>query len=121
VCEFRTLSIRATYLFKYILCSNISDLEIQCHCAGIGIKRHGRNEKCAEKFNYLKYIMSVKHSYLFVSIMHIATCFDTKESSSCHSVNHNIDISSDSVHFGVPKSVHGKIQVKLLQIIVMFC
>jgi len=47
--------------------------------------------------------------------MHIATCFDSKESSSGYSMNHNIDISSDSAHFGIPKSLHGKIQVKLLQ------
>jgi hypothetical protein len=30
--------------------------------------------------------------------MHIASCFDSKESSSRHSMNHNIDISSDSGH-----------------------
>ena len=35
--------------------------------------------------------------------MHIATCFDSKESSSGYSVNHNIDTSSDSAHFGIPK------------------
>ena len=29
-------------------------------------------------------------------------------------MNHNIDISSDSAHFGIPKSLRGKIQVKLL-------
>jgi len=47
--------------------------------------------------------------------MHIATCFDSKESSSGHSMNHNIDISSDSGHFGIPKSLHSKIQIKSLQ------
>jgi len=30
-------------------------------------------------------------------------------------MNHNIDTSSDSEHFGILKSLHGKIQVKLLQ------
>ena len=47
--------------------------------------------------------------------MHIATCFDSKESSSGCSVNHNIDASSDSANFGIPESLHGKIQVTLLQ------
>jgi hypothetical protein len=44
--------------------------------------------------------------------MYIATCFDTKELSSGYSMNHNIDTSSDSVHFGIPKSLHRRIQVK---------
>ena len=43
--------------------------------------------------------------------MHIATCLD---SSSGYSMNHNIDISSKCT-FWDPKSLHGKIQVKLLQ------
>jgi len=30
-------------------------------------------------------------------------------------MNHNIDTSNDSAHFGIPKSLHGKIQVKSLQ------
>jgi len=47
--------------------------------------------------------------------MHMVTCFDSKESSSGYSMNYNIDISSDSAHFGIPESLHGKIQVKLLQ------
>ena len=47
--------------------------------------------------------------------MHIATCFDSKESSSGCSMNHNIDTSSDSAHIVIPKSLHGKIQVKWLQ------
>ena len=47
--------------------------------------------------------------------MFIATCFDYKMLSSGYSMNHNIDVSSDSAHFGIPKSLHGKIQVKLLQ------
>ena len=47
--------------------------------------------------------------------MHIATCFDPKESSSGHSMNDNIDISSDSANFGIPKSLHSKIQMKSLQ------
>ena len=47
--------------------------------------------------------------------MHIATCFDSKESSSDYSMNHKIDTSSDSAHFGIPISLHGKIPVKLLQ------
>jgi len=47
--------------------------------------------------------------------MHIATCFSSKESLSGYSMNHNIDTSSDSAHFGIPKSLHGKIQVKLIQ------
>ena len=33
--------------------------------------------------------------------MHIATYFDSKESSSDYSMNHNIDKSSDSAHFGI--------------------
>jgi len=44
--------------------------------------------------------------------MHIATCFDPKESSSGYSINHNVDTSNDSAHFGIPKSLHGKMQVK---------
>jgi len=40
---------------------------------------------------YSKYIISNTTIYL-LSIMHIATCFDPKESSSGCSVNHNIDI-----------------------------
>ena len=47
--------------------------------------------------------------------MHIATCFDSKNSSSGYSVNHNTDTSSNSAHFGIPKSLHGKIHVKVLQ------
>jgi len=47
--------------------------------------------------------------------MHIATFFDSKESSSGYSINHNIAISSDSAHFGIPKNLHGNTQVKLLQ------
>ena len=35
--------------------------------------------------------------------MYVATCFDSNTSSSGHSMNHNIDISSDSAHFGIPK------------------
>ena len=35
--------------------------------------------------------------------MHIATCFDSKESSSGYSMNHNIGTSSDSAHFWNPK------------------
>jgi len=31
-----------------------------------------------------------------LSIMHIATCFDSRASSSGYSMNHNIDTSSDS-------------------------
>jgi len=46
--------------------------------------------------------------------MHITTCFDSKESASGYSMNHNVDITSDSAYFGVPKSLHGKIKVKLL-------
>ena len=38
-----------------------------------------------------------------LSIMHIATCFDYKESSSGYSMNHKIHTSSDSAHFGIPK------------------
>jgi len=38
--------------------------------------------------------------------MHIATCFDSKESSSGYSMNHNVDTSSDSAHFGIPKSLY---------------
>jgi len=30
-------------------------------------------------------------------------------------MNHNTDTSSDSAHFGIPKSLRRKIQVKLLQ------
>jgi len=40
--------------------------------------------------------------------MHIATCFDSKESSSGYSMKHNIDISNNSAHFGIPKSLHAK-------------
>jgi len=47
--------------------------------------------------------------------MHMATYFDSKESSSGYSMKHNIDTSSNSAHFGIPKSLHGKIQVELLQ------
>ena len=45
--------------------------------------------------------------------MNIATCFDSKESSSGYSVNHNIDIASDSAHFGIPKIryVHNRQQI----------
>jgi len=50
-----------------------------------------------------------------LSIMYIATCFDSRESSSSYSMNHNIDTSSDSAHFGILEGLHGKIQVKLLQ------
>jgi hypothetical protein len=46
--------------------------------------------------------------------MHIATCFDSKESPSGYSMNDNIDSSSHSSHFGIPKSLHGKIQFKFL-------
>ena len=48
-----------------------------------------------------------------LSVMHIATCFDPEESSSGYSMNHNIATSSDSAHFGIPKSLLGKIQVEL--------
>jgi len=76
-----------------------------------------RNKKgnIRHKIIYIKYIISVKHNYLFLSTVHIATCFDSKESSSAYSMNNNIDTSSDGAHFGIPKSLHGKIQVKLLQ------
>jgi len=47
--------------------------------------------------------------------MHIPTSFDSKGSSLGYSMNHNIDTSSDSAHFGIPKGLHGKIQVILLQ------
>ena len=30
-------------------------------------------------------------------------------------MNHNIDMSGNSAHFGIPKSLRGKIQIKLLQ------
>jgi len=36
--------------------------------------------------------------------MHIATCFNSKESSSGYSLKHNKDISSKGAHFGIPKS-----------------
>jgi len=45
--------------------------------------------------------------------MHIATCFDSKESPSGYPMNHNIDISSNSGHYGIPKSLHGKILGKI--------
>jgi len=62
------------------------------------------------------YNFSQTHLTIYLaSIVHIATCFDSKESSSGYSMNRNIDISSDSAHFGILKSLHGKIQVKLLQ------
>jgi len=51
--------------------------------------------------------------------MHIATCFDSKSSSTGYSMNHNIDTSSGSAHFGIPKSLHGKIQVKFTKIIIL--
>ena len=51
--------------------------------------------------------------------MSTATCFDSKESSSGYSMNHNIDISSDSAHFGIPKSLHGRIQQNVYKIIVL--
>jgi len=51
-------------------------------------------------------------NYLRLLIMHIATCFDTKESTSGYSMNHNIDTSSDSAHSWIPKSLHRRIQVK---------
>jgi len=35
--------------------------------------------------------------------MYIATRFDSKESSPGYSVNHNIDTSSNSAHFGIQK------------------
>ena len=35
--------------------------------------------------------------------MHIATCFDSKKSSSGYSINHSIDTSCDSAHFEIPK------------------
>ena len=41
--------------------------------------------------------------------------FDSMESSSGYSVNHDIDASSDSANFGIPKSLREKMQVKLLQ------
>jgi hypothetical protein len=47
--------------------------------------------------------------------MHTTTCFDSRESSSGYSMNHKIDVSSESPHFGFPKGLHGKIQVKLHQ------
>jgi len=37
--------------------------------------------------------------------MHIATCFDSKGSSSGYSMNRNMDTSSDSALFGIP-NVH---------------
>jgi len=40
--------------------------------------------------------------------MHIATCFDSMDSSSGYSMNHNIDTSSGSAHFGNPDGLHGK-------------
>jgi len=61
-------------------------------------------------------IYNFGQTQLFIlSIMQIVTCFDSKESSSGYSLNHNIDISSNSANFGIPKGLHGKIQVKLLQ------
>jgi len=47
--------------------------------------------------------------------MHIATFFDSKESSSGYSVNHSIDKSSNRAHFGIQKSLHGRNKVKVLQ------
>jgi len=59
--------------------------------------------------NYFKYIISNTTIYL-LSIMHIAKCFDSKESSSGYSMYHTIDTSSGSAYFGIPKSLHGKIR-----------
>jgi hypothetical protein len=54
--------------------------------------------------------------------MHIATCFDSKESSSGYTNNHNIDISSDGSHFGIPKCLHGKIAGKIvIKILLNIC
>ena len=47
--------------------------------------------------------------------MHTATCFDSKESSLGYSMNYNIDTSSESAHFGIPKVYMENIQVKVLQ------
>ena len=49
--------------------------------------------------------------------MRMATCFDSKESSSGYSMNHNIDTSSDDAQFWGPKKFTwkntGKIITKL--------
>jgi len=47
--------------------------------------------------------------------MNKATCFDSKESPLSYPMNHNIDITSDNAHFGIPKRLHRKIRIKLLQ------
>jgi hypothetical protein len=40
----------------------------------------------------------------FLSMMHVATCFDSKQSSSVYYMNHNIDIYQ--MHIWDPKSLH---------------
>ena len=47
--------------------------------------------------------------------MHIATCFDSKESSLGYSMKQNIDISSDSAHFGIPKKITWKNTGKIVK------
>jgi len=47
--------------------------------------------------------------------MHIATCFDSKESSSGYSLNRIADTSSTVHIFGSQKVIYLKIYVKLLQ------
>jgi hypothetical protein len=63
-------------------------------------------------FSLLKNIqISVKHNCLLLSVMDVATCFDSKESSSGYYMNHNIDIyiyiyiyiSNGSAHLGSQK------------------
>jgi hypothetical protein len=53
--------------------------------------------------------------------MHIAKCFDSKESSSGHSLNHIVDTPSKVHILGSQKSLHLKIQVKLLQYYCLNC
>jgi hypothetical protein len=69
--------------------------------------------------NILKNIqISVKHNYLLLSIMHVATCFHSKESSTGYYMNHNIDIYQMAVQIWDPKSLHKGEHLNLLQNIV---
>jgi hypothetical protein len=57
--------------------------------------------------------ISVKHNYLLLPIMYVATSFDSKESSSGYYMNHKVDIYQMAVHIWDPKSLHKWMQLQL--------
>jgi len=63
-------------------------------------------KKCKQSRSYLNHLVynfSQTKLFICLSIMLIATCFDSKESSPSYSMNHNIDTSSDCT-FWDPKT-----------------